>query len=60
MKVFISCDIEGTALTTTWDECYPRTKPATSGLSGIRNTAGIKAACEGAIAAGYSITYHTS
>lgn len=52
MKVFISCDIEGTALTTTWDECYPQTKPTTSGLSGIQHTAEVKAACEGAIAAG--------
>ena len=30
MKVLISADIEGTALTTHWEECYPQTKPASS------------------------------
>ena len=52
MKVFISADIEGTALTTIWDECYPQTKPGTSSISGRQHTAEVKAACEGAIAAG--------
>ena len=52
MKVYMSCDIEGTALTTLWDECYPQTKPATSAISGRQHTAEVKAACEGAIAAG--------
>lgn len=51
MKVFISADIEGTTLTTIWDECYPQTQ-STSALAGIQHTAEIKAACEGAIAAG--------
>ena len=52
MKVFITADIEGTALTTIWDECYPQTKPGTSSISGRQHTAEVKAACEGAIAAG--------
>lgn len=52
MKVFISCDIEGTTLTTVWDECYPQNKPATSANAGRQMTAELKAACEGAIAAG--------
>lgn len=52
MKVFISCDIEGTALTTLWDECYPQKKPATSAAAGKQMTMEVKAACEGAIAAG--------
>ena len=52
MKVFISCDIEGTTLTTLWDECYPQKKPATSSAAGLQMTMEVKAACEGAIAAG--------
>ena len=34
MKVLISADIEGTALTTHWEECYPQTKPASSSAAG--------------------------
>lgn len=52
MKVFISADIEGTTLTTLWDECYPQKMPATSGAAGRQMTLEVKAACEGAIAAG--------
>ncbi len=51
MRIFISADIEGTALTAIWDECYPQTK-STSVLAGIQHTAEIAAACEGAIEAG--------
>lgn len=52
MKVFISADIEGTALTTIWDECYPQTKPGSSAAAGRQMTLEVAAACEGAIAAG--------
>ena len=52
MKVFISADIEGTTLTTLWDECYPQKMPATSAAAGRQMTLEVKAACEGAIAAG--------
>ena len=52
MKVFISADIEGTTLTTLWDECYPQKMPATSGAAGRQMTLEVKAACEGAIEAG--------
>ena len=50
MRVFISADIEGTALETIWDECrrgevgYDRQR--------MQMTSEVKAACEGAIAAG--------
>ena len=52
MKVLISADIEGTALTTHWEECYPQTKPASSSAAGLQMTREVAAACEGAIAAG--------
>jgi len=51
MKVFMSCDIEGTALTNLWEECYPQTM-STSVIAGRQHAAEVKAACEGAIAAG--------
>lgn len=50
MRVFISADIEGTTLETIWEECrrgetgYDRQR--------MQMTAEVKAACEGAIAAG--------
>jgi D-aminopeptidase len=50
MRVFISADIEGTTFTTLWDETergkdlYP--------AAARQMTAEVKAACEGAIAAG--------
>ena len=51
MKVFISADIEGTTLTTYWDQTQTltntRAKPHCKQM-----TAEVKAACEGAIAAG--------
>ena len=54
MKVFISADIEGTTLTTYWDQTeinvpknYANTLP-----NAMQMTAEVKAACEGAIAAG--------
>ena len=50
MKVFISADIEGTAFTTVWPEA---TKGEIDYLRAARQmTMEVKAACEGAIAAG--------
>ena len=50
MRVFISADIEGNAFTTVWDETridHPEYAAARQQM-----TAEVKAACEGAIAAG--------
>ncbi len=52
MRVFISCDIEGIATTTTWNETDPFTHPALTAPHLKQMTAEVKAACEGAIAAG--------
>ena len=50
MRVFISADIEGNAFTTVWDETR---KGQADYLPAVRQmTAEVKAACEGAIAAG--------
>jgi len=50
MRVFISADIEGTAFTTHWDEV--RKGMADYPAAAQQMTAEVKAACEGAIAAG--------
>ena len=52
MKVFISCDIEGVTTTTLWDETCVLTKPTIAGPHAEQMTQEVKAACEGAIAAG--------
>jgi D-amino peptidase len=54
MKVFISCDIEGITTTTTWDETCTQTQPSIAGPCAQQMTLEVKAACEGAIAAGAS------
>ena len=50
MKVFISADIEGIATTTVWEECQK--DHAEYPASARQMTKEVKAACEGAIAAG--------
>ena len=50
MRVYISADIEGTAFTTDWDET--RKGNADYPAAAQQMTAEVKAACEGAIAAG--------
>lgn len=50
MRVFISADIEGTAFTTVWDETEKGQADYTAAMQQM--TAEVKAACEGAIAAG--------
>lgn len=50
MRVFISADIEGTAFTTAWDEV--RMGQPEYAAAAQQMTAEVKAACEGAIAAG--------
>lgn len=52
MRVFISCDIEGITTTTIWDETCTDTKPGIAGPHAEQMTLEVKAACEGAIAAG--------
>jgi len=52
MRVFISCDIEGIATTTVWEETRTATEPTRSAPHARQMTAEVKAACEGAIAAG--------
>lgn len=52
MRVFISCDIEGITTTTLWDETHTMGKPALAAAHARQMTAEVKAACEGAIAAG--------
>lgn len=52
MKVFISCDIEGVTTTTNWDETDTQSKLHLSAASARQMTLEVKAACEGAIAAG--------
>ncbi|MBQ1704886.1 MAG: M55 family metallopeptidase [Clostridia bacterium] len=52
MKVFISADIEGTTLTNAWNQTHPVTDLATAKMHTQQMTAEVKAACEGAIAAG--------
>lgn len=52
MKVFISCDIEGITTTTTWSETHTQSEPAIAAAHARQMTAEVKAACEGAIAAG--------
>ncbi len=51
MKVFISADIEGTTLTTYWDQTRTLNSPYAKEHC-RQMTAEVKAACEGAIAAG--------
>lgn len=52
MKVFISADIEGTTLTSRWDETHPVNETAKARPFTDQMTREVKAACEGAIAAG--------
>lgn len=52
MKVFISADIEGTTLTSRWDETHPVNETAKARPFTEQMTREVKAACEGAIAAG--------
>lgn len=52
MKVFISSDIEGIASTTLWDETHTLTQPGMAVPHTRQMTLEVKAACEGAIAAG--------
>ena len=52
MKVFISADIEGTTLTSRWDETHPVNETAKARPFIDQMTQEVKAACEGAIAAG--------
>ncbi len=52
MRVYISCDIEGITTTTMWEETDPFTYPARTAPHLKQMTAEVKAACEGAIAAG--------
>lgn len=52
MKVFISADMEGITTTTLWDHCETLEKPALSSYHAQQMTNEVKAACEGAIAAG--------
>ena len=52
MKVFISADIEGIASTTLWDETHPLTQMSITAPHLAQMTREVKAACEGAIAAG--------
>ena len=52
MKVFISADIEGTTLTSRWDETHPVNETAKARPFIEQMTREVKAACEGAIAAG--------
>jgi D-amino peptidase len=52
MRVYISADIEGVATTSLHEECYPMTQPATSAAHARQMSLEVKAACEGAIAAG--------
>lgn len=51
MRVFISADIEGVATTTLWSETETQTQ-AVAQAHAAQMTAEVKAACEGAIAAG--------
>ena len=51
MKVFISADIEGTTLTTTWNHTSLLTQAQAKAMC-QQMTLEVKAACEGAIAAG--------
>ena len=52
MRVFISCDIEGIATTTLWDETSTQTKPELASRHAEQMTREVRAACEGAVAAG--------
>lgn len=52
MRVFISCDIEGITTTTVWDETCTQTKTEIAGAHAAQMTREVKAACEGAVAAG--------
>ena len=52
MKVFISADIEGITTTTIWDETHTMTDPGKAAPHARQMTLEVKAACEGAIAAG--------
>ena len=51
MRVFISCDIEGITTTTLWEETHTM-REACAAAHARQMTAEVKAACEGAIAAG--------
>ena len=51
MRVFISCDIEGITTTTVWEETHTM-REACAAAHARQMTAEVKAACEGAIAAG--------
>lgn len=52
MKVFISADIEGIATTTIWEETHTLTDPGKAAPHTRQMTLEVKAACEGACAAG--------
>ncbi|MEG2939910.1 MAG: M55 family metallopeptidase, partial [Oscillospiraceae bacterium] len=52
MRVFISCDIEGITTTTLWDETHTQTQQSIAAPHAQQMTLEVKAACEGAIAAG--------
>ncbi len=52
MKVFISADIEGTTLTSAWHQTRPVNDLKNAQVYTSQMTAEVKAACEGAIAAG--------
>lgn len=52
MRVYISADIEGVATTTLWEETRARSNPSEAAPHLRQMTLEVKAACEGAIAAG--------
>lgn len=52
MRIYISADIEGIATTTLHEECYPLTQPAIAVAHARQMSLEVRAACEGAIAAG--------
>ena len=52
MKIFISADIEGTTGTTIWEETHTMSDPGKAAPHAHQMTLEVKAACEGAIAAG--------
>ena len=52
MRVFISADIEGVTTTATWKETEVVSEPAIAAFHAQQMTREVKAACEGAIAAG--------
>ena len=52
MKVYISCDIEGVATTTLWEQTDTIGKNAIAAPYAKQMTEEVNAACEGAIAAG--------